>query len=86
VAGPDDTLLGAVADALVPGAASQFVVGPLQEVPAAASRVTLERSVADRNGVPAVRLVAESPRAERRARGWFLSRRAAEWLEASGPS
>ena len=48
---------------------AQFVVGPIQEVPSAASRVTVEPSVTDRNGMPAVRLLAGAPRAERRARG-----------------
>ena len=37
---------------------AQFVVGPIQEVPAAASRVTLEPSVTDGNGMPAVRLLS----------------------------
>ena len=40
---------------------TQFVVGPIQEVPAAASRVTLEPSVSDANGMPAVRLLADAP-------------------------
>jgi choline dehydrogenase-like flavoprotein len=63
---------------------TQFVVGPLQEVPAAASRVTLERSVADRNGVPAVRLLADPPEPNDVRAAEFLARRAGEWLEASG--
>ena len=37
---------------------SQFVVGPIQEVPSAASRVTLEPSVTDADGMPAVRLLS----------------------------
>ena len=56
---------------------AQFVVGPIQEVPSAASRVTLEPSVSDRNGMPAVRLLAaarepndvRAARVPRRARG-----------------
>ena len=52
---------------------AQFVVGPIQEVPAAASRVTLEPSVTDANGMPAVRLLsaAREPndRRERRVPG-----------------
>ena len=37
---------------------SQLVGGPLQEVPSATPRVTLEPSVRDADGVPAVRLLA----------------------------
>ena len=47
---------------------TQFVVGPLQEVPSADARVTLEPRVRDGNGVPAVRLLAGPPEPETRAR------------------
>ena len=57
---------------------AQFVVGPIQEVPAAASRVTLEPAVTDGNGMPAVRLLVRCPRAERRRAApssWASARR-----------
>ncbi len=63
---------------------TQFVVGPLQEVPSAASRVTIEPAVTDRNGVPAVRLLAGRPAGEDRRAAEFLGQRAEEWLRASG--
>lgn len=63
---------------------TQFVVGPLQEVPSAASRVTLERGVTDRNGMPAVRLLADRPEPNDLRAAEFLARRAEEWLRASG--
>ena len=61
-----------------------FVVGPLQEVPSASARVTIEPRVSDRHGVPAVRLLADRPRPRTTARRAFLQERAAEWLRASG--
>ena len=63
---------------------TQFVVGPLQEVPSAASRVTIEPGVRDANGVPAVRLLADAPEPEDRRTAAFLGERAEEWLRASG--
>ena len=63
---------------------TQFVVGPIQEAPTAASRVTLERSVTDRNGMPAVRLLADRPEPNDRRAADFLGQRAQEWLQASG--
>jgi choline dehydrogenase-like flavoprotein len=63
---------------------TQFVVGPIQEVPSAASRVTIEPSVADRNGVPAVRLLADRPHPDDRRTAELLARRAEEWLRAGG--
>jgi len=63
---------------------TQFVVGPLQEVPSAASRVTLEPRVRDRHGMPAVRLLADRPEPEDRRAAAFLGVRAEEWLRASG--
>ena len=63
---------------------AQFVVGPIQEVPSAASRVTVEPSVTDRNGMPAVRLLAGAPEPNDARAAAFLGRRAEEWLRASG--
>jgi choline dehydrogenase-like flavoprotein len=63
---------------------AQFVVGPIQEVPSAASRVTLEPSVSDRNGMPAVRLLADAAEANDVRAAEFLGQRAAAWLRASG--
>ena len=63
---------------------SQFVVGPLQEVPSAASRVTLEPSVRDADGVPAVRLLAGPPEVNDERAAVFLADRAEQWLRASG--
>ena len=63
---------------------TQFVVGPIQEVPSAASRVTLEPSVTDGNGMPAVRLLADAPEPNDVASAEFLGERAEEWLRASG--
>ena len=63
---------------------TQFVVGPIQEVPAAASRVTLEPAVSDANGMPAVRLLADAPEPNDMRAAEFLGQRAEEWLRASG--
>jgi choline dehydrogenase-like flavoprotein len=63
---------------------AQFVVGPIQEVPAAASRVTLEPSVTDANGMPAVRLLSATREPNDVASAAFLGERAEEWLRASG--
>jgi choline dehydrogenase-like flavoprotein len=63
---------------------TQFVVGPVQEVPSAAARVTLERAVTDRNGMPAVRLLATSREPNDLRTAAFLGQRAEEWLRASG--
>jgi choline dehydrogenase-like flavoprotein len=63
---------------------TQFVVGPIQEVPSAASRVTLEPAVADGDGVPAVRLLAGPPEPNDARTADLLARRAEEWLRASG--
>jgi choline dehydrogenase-like flavoprotein len=63
---------------------TQFVVGPIQEVPSAASRVTIEPRVRDVNGVPAVRLLADRPEPNDRRAAAFLGQRAEEWLRASG--
>jgi choline dehydrogenase-like flavoprotein len=61
---------------------AQFVVGPVQEVPSAESRVTLA-TVKDAAGVPVARLTGRPDPADA-ATAQFLSARAAEWLEASG--
>ena len=63
---------------------TQFVVGPIQEVPSASSRVTIEPRVTDANGVAAVRLLGEDPELEDRRTGACLGDRAQEWLRASG--
>ena len=63
---------------------AQFVVGPIQEVPSAASRVTLEPSVTDRNGMPAVRLLAAEREPNDVRAAELLGQRAEEWLRASG--
>ena len=63
---------------------TQLIVGPLQEVPSAASRVTLERTVTDGNGMPAVRLLAARPERNDLRAADFLGQRAEEWLRASG--
>jgi choline dehydrogenase-like flavoprotein len=61
-----------------------FVVGPLQEVPSAASRVTIEPRVADHHGVPAARLLAGPPETDDGRTADFLVARADDWLRASG--
>lgn len=59
------------------------IVGPIQEVTSASSRVTVDRNVRDRFGIPVARLQgALHPEDIRGSR--FLRDRAAEWLEASG--
>ena len=63
---------------------AQFVVGPIQEVPSAASRVTIESAVADGVGVPAARLLAGPPEANDAHAAELLGRRAEDWLRASG--
>jgi choline dehydrogenase-like flavoprotein len=63
---------------------TQVVVGPIQEVPAAASRVTLAPAVADGNGMPAVRLLADAREPNDVRSAEFLGARAQEWLQASG--
>ncbi len=61
-----------------------FVVGPLQEVPSTASRVTIEPRVVDNQGVAAARLVAGRPEPEDGRTADFLVARADDWLRASG--
>src|SRR3954452_8140189 len=52
-----------------------FVVGPLQEVPSASARVTIEPRLRDRHGMPAVRLLADQPEAEDDRTATFLQER-----------
>lgn len=63
---------------------TQFVVGPIQEVPSPNSRVTIESGVVDRHGMPVVRLLADPPDPEDLRAAEFLGRRAEQWLRASG--
>ena len=70
---------------------AQFVVGPIQEVPAATGSgladvisARLEPSVTDGNGMPAVRLLSAARERNDVASAEFLAERAAEWLRASG--
>lgn len=61
----------------------QRIVGPVQEVTSASSRVTLDPKVRDRFGFPVARLHG-SPHPEDLRGQRFLAERAAEWLAASG--
>jgi choline dehydrogenase-like flavoprotein len=63
---------------------TQLIVGPIQEVPVAASRATIEPAVADANGMPAVRLLADARARNDVRSAEFLGQRAEEWLQASG--
>ena len=63
---------------------TQFVVGPIQEVPSGTSRVTIESAVRDGDGVPVVRLLAGPPERNDARVVELLARRAQEWLAASG--
>jgi choline dehydrogenase-like flavoprotein len=62
---------------------SQFVVGPLQELPRPDSRVTLA-AVRDANGVPVARLDAPAAPPEDRRAAALLGERADAWLRAAG--
>jgi choline dehydrogenase-like flavoprotein len=59
------------------------VVGPIQEVTSAGSRVRVDPAVLDRFGSPVARLSGSSHPEDLRARA-FLTDRATEWLTASG--
>jgi choline dehydrogenase-like flavoprotein len=59
------------------------VMGPIQEVTSADSRVTLAHGIVDRLGIPVARLSGGLHEADFAARD-FLGDRAIEWLEASG--
>jgi choline dehydrogenase-like flavoprotein len=61
----------------------QRIVGPVQEVTSAGSRVTVDPEVRDRFGFPVARLHG-SPHPEDVRGQRFLRERAAEWLAASG--
>jgi choline dehydrogenase-like flavoprotein len=61
-----------------------FVVGPIQEVPSAHSRVTVEPGLTDANGMAAARLLADRPDPHDRRTAAFLGERAEAWLRASG--
>lgn len=61
-----------------------WIVGPQQQVPDAASRVTLSGTVRDARGVPAAELSATGLHPLDAAGGEFLLARAADWLRAAG--
>ena len=61
----------------------QRVVGPVQEVTSASSRVRLDPRVTDSLGVPVAQLSGRLHEEDHRMAA-FLSERAAEWLRASG--
>ncbi|HEY9294250.1 MAG TPA: GMC oxidoreductase [Microlunatus sp.] len=61
------------------------VVGPIQEVTSADSRIRLDPDVRDRFGNPAAELSGSIHPADLQARE-FMTARAAEWLEAAGAS
>lgn len=63
----------------------QRVVGPIQEVTSAESRVRLDPEVTDRFGIPVVQL-SGGPHPEDHRTQAYLNDRAAEWLRASGAS
>ncbi|MFC4244187.1 GMC oxidoreductase [Gryllotalpicola reticulitermitis] len=59
------------------------VMGPIQEVTSADSRVSIDSRVTDRFGIPVARLSGALHQEDYRARD-FLADRASEWLEAAG--
>ena len=59
------------------------LMGPIQEMTSADSRVRVDDRVRDRFGIPVVRLSGELHPEDYRARD-FLTDRTAEWLEAAG--
>jgi choline dehydrogenase-like flavoprotein len=63
----------------------QRVVGPVQEVTSAESRVRLDPQVTDSLGLPVARLSGQLHPEDHRTAA-FLSARAAEWLRAAGAS
>ncbi len=63
----------------------QRVVGPVQEVTSADSRVRLDPRVTDSLGLPVARLSGQLHAEDHRTAA-FLSARAAEWLRAAGAS
>jgi choline dehydrogenase-like flavoprotein len=61
----------------------QMVFGPVQEVPTPEARVTVDREVRDRSGIPVARLSGDIHPEDRRGAA-LLAAKAADWLEASG--
>jgi choline dehydrogenase-like flavoprotein len=61
----------------------QRVVGPVQEMTSADSRVRLDPQVRDRLGIPVARLSGHNHVEDHRVQA-FLGERAEEWLRASG--
>lgn len=61
-----------------------YLVGPVQEVPSAVSRVTLSASRTDRRGQPLARLASDGPDGNDLAGAAFLADRAADWLTEAG--
>jgi choline dehydrogenase-like flavoprotein len=60
-----------------------LILGPVQEIPNPESRVTLDRSVRDKFGMPVARLSGHAlPQDMETAK--FIAERAAEWARASG--
>ena len=59
------------------------VMGPVQEVPTGAARVSLDARVTDQLGLPVARLSGRSHPEDMRTAA-FLAERALEWVEASG--
>jgi choline dehydrogenase-like flavoprotein len=59
------------------------VVGPIQEITTAGSRVRLDPQLVDRFGIPVVRFSGEVHAEDLKAAA-FMTERAAEWLTASG--
>jgi choline dehydrogenase-like flavoprotein len=59
------------------------VRGPVQDVPSPEARVTVDRAILDRSGIPVARLSGTThPETVRAAQ--FMQRRGEEWLQASG--
>lgn len=61
-----------------------WLVGPLQEVPSARSRVQLHPGVRDGLGLPVARLSGDGPHDRDRHGARLLAERAGEWLRAAG--
>lgn len=84
----DAGLLPATGPDLLPGLRRlmprlQQVVGPVQELPRADARVTLDPAVTDANGMPVVRFRGAAHPEDVRVQE-FLTERAEEWLRSSG--
>ena len=60
-----------------------FVTGPIQEIPSAEARVTIDPDIRDRWGIPVARLSGTThPESLRTFE--FMNGKAVEWLKASG--